>query len=374
MVLTRRAYKAISRWLPNEIITEIVRAAPPNDQASLCRVSKLFRGICLPILYRAVGLATYTSLVAFCSTISSNSLVAQLVRSFEVSYIMVPPGRIPIGRLFVDSSKALLRLRGFSIPASLLADGYSQELLGWTFPHLVRCRIGAHAGWSTTEEENTLASFLFRHPGLKTIRVEDFDNLEVWSSAQGRIPLLHLQHLKCPVAILPSIRASNLTRVTLEWHYSDSPADVERTIIALQSMTRPDIPFICSNDACDNAFAEIMTSLSIHIPHLRTLHMRLYWSSKSNEEIIGHVMKCLPRFTSLIFFSFQIVFDYNDTFWDTEAEDQTEVQGLGDACPTLEACCLNRCAWRKVNRMWEKYPLDDFTALAGLKRNFNLVM
>ncbi|KAJ6548173.1 hypothetical protein DFH09DRAFT_629305 [Mycena vulgaris] len=368
MVLTRRG-KAISRWLPNEIITEIVQAALLNDQASLCRVSKLFHVICLPVLYRAVRLGdTYTSLAAFWSTVS-NSSVAELVRFCDMpTYIgKAPPGRIPVGQLLMESLKALRRLQGFSITASLLSHGYFQELLGWSFPHLVRCRIGAYRGWSTAEEENTLASFLLRHPGLKTIRVEDLDDLEVWSSAQARIPLLHLQYLRCPVVILPSIRATSMTRVTLEWQSSDSPANVKPAIIALQSMTRPDIPFICSNVACDNTFAEIMTSLSSHIPHMSTLDMKLLWQLTSNEEIIGHVMECLPRFAGLVFFSFEIVFGAGVTFWATEAKDRIEVQRLGDACPTLEACCLNRCAWRRVNGVWESYPLADFMALAGLE-------
>ncbi|KAJ6548162.1 hypothetical protein DFH09DRAFT_1087283 [Mycena vulgaris] len=55
MFLTRRAYKSISRWLPNEIITEIL-AASQADQASLCRVSKLFYALCRPL-----GVSVFTA-------------------------------------------------------------------------------------------------------------------------------------------------------------------------------------------------------------------------------------------------------------------------------------------------------------------------
>ncbi|KAJ7467476.1 hypothetical protein FB451DRAFT_1401484 [Mycena latifolia] len=82
MVLTRRAYKAISRWLPNEIITEIIQAAPQPDQASLCRVSKLFHGLCLPLLYRVVRLKTRASVEAFCIAVLSNTALTEFVRWF----------------------------------------------------------------------------------------------------------------------------------------------------------------------------------------------------------------------------------------------------------------------------------------------------
>ncbi|KAJ7490808.1 hypothetical protein FB451DRAFT_1389566 [Mycena latifolia] len=84
MVLTRRAYKAISRWLPSEIILEIIQAAPQADRASLCRVSKLFHALGLPVLYRVVHLQTRASAEAFGPTVLSNIALGPLVRSFTI--------------------------------------------------------------------------------------------------------------------------------------------------------------------------------------------------------------------------------------------------------------------------------------------------
>ncbi|KAJ6548171.1 hypothetical protein DFH09DRAFT_1281621, partial [Mycena vulgaris] len=84
MVLTRRGYKAISRWLPNEIMTEIIQEAPQNDLASLCRVSKLFHGLVVPVLYRAVHL-DHDGAAAFCDAILSNPGLAELVRSLTMA-------------------------------------------------------------------------------------------------------------------------------------------------------------------------------------------------------------------------------------------------------------------------------------------------
>ncbi|KAJ7100492.1 hypothetical protein C8R44DRAFT_946970 [Mycena epipterygia] len=89
MVLTRRAYKAISRWLPNEVITEIIQAASQKDRAALCRTSKLFYGLSVPVLYRVVDIETHVCLLSFSAVISSNPDLAKAVRSF--TFLRLPP-------------------------------------------------------------------------------------------------------------------------------------------------------------------------------------------------------------------------------------------------------------------------------------------
>ncbi|KAJ6585598.1 hypothetical protein B0H19DRAFT_1110245, partial [Mycena capillaripes] len=84
MVLTRRQHKAISRWLPNEIIAEIIQVAPTADRAALCRASKLFHGVGVPVLYRVVNVRR-ESTDAFSRTILANRLLAGLVRSLSVT-------------------------------------------------------------------------------------------------------------------------------------------------------------------------------------------------------------------------------------------------------------------------------------------------
>ncbi|KAJ7619894.1 hypothetical protein B0H17DRAFT_1340776 [Mycena rosella] len=218
MVLTRRAHKAISRWLPNETITEIVQAAPRSDQASLCRVSKLFRDLCLPILYRVVELEADASVADFGATVLSNAALTDY--------------------------------------------------------------------------------------GLDA---------------------------------------------------------VENIFVGLKAMIPSDVPFICSNDICDKIFSAVVDSLSRNLPHTRTLQLCLYDSPAWNE-VIGHLKNCLPRFTGLAFLSV-----HNSSWVIPTRNEEEEINVLGDACSTLEVCRLDRRAWRKVDGMWETYPLTDFDALAGLE-------
>jgi hypothetical protein len=74
----------IIRWFPNEVIEQIVQAAPPADRASLCRVSKLIHDLSLPILNRTVELYEYNSAGAFCCALIEDPSRGDAIRSFSV--------------------------------------------------------------------------------------------------------------------------------------------------------------------------------------------------------------------------------------------------------------------------------------------------
>ncbi|KAJ7654310.1 hypothetical protein B0H17DRAFT_1214407 [Mycena rosella] len=341
MVLTRRAYKAISRWLPNEIIAEIVQAAPRSDQASLCRVSKLFRDLCRPILYRVVDLETNASVPDFRNTVFSNAALAGLVRSYSVHFprVMSLDALKRFSPILVDSSKALVQLEALSIDHLLLIDpdAYPETLLPCTFPHLVQCSLGtASMHWNDTEQQHTLASFLIRHPELKKLHIKCFPyRLRRYSTS------------------LPPARSGlKYTGMIMMVTSGDlDVSEIESTFVALKAMTASDIPFICSNDKCDKNLYAIVDSLSRNLPHTRTLQLHSFNLPPLNE-VIDHPKNCLPRFTGLAFLSVH-------NSWHIPTRTEEEISVLVDACPTLEACHLHG--------MWETYPLTDFDALAGLE-------
>ncbi|KAJ7100505.1 hypothetical protein C8R44DRAFT_947005 [Mycena epipterygia] len=119
MVLTRRAYRAISRWLPNEVVTEIIQAAPQKDRTAICRTSKLFYGLSVPVLYRVVDIDTHTSLSSFSAAISSNPNLAKAVRSFtfinnfRLSWLSPRhPGRLNLAALEIAVTLNVVTLAG----------------------------------------------------------------------------------------------------------------------------------------------------------------------------------------------------------------------------------------------------------------------
>lgn len=74
----------ISRWLPNDILLDIMEISSKSDQVSLCLVSKLFHALCLPILNRTVHLNYCASSIAFCSALIVDPTRAEAVRSLTV--------------------------------------------------------------------------------------------------------------------------------------------------------------------------------------------------------------------------------------------------------------------------------------------------
>ncbi|KAJ7100512.1 hypothetical protein C8R44DRAFT_888321 [Mycena epipterygia] len=228
MVLTRRAHKAISRWLPNEVLTEIIEVVPNlADRASLCRVSKLFHALCLPILYRVVHLdVNLHSAVTFSSSLKENPARADAIRHLIVTSTMYYRG-----------------------PATFL-------------PSL---DVGL---------------------GLREARIQ-------WSSSEVD--------------------------------------DLENIVVALNSLTRHDIPFTCCSEDCDDAVdtPQIMDSISKNIPHTKTLQLVCQNAYLDDDieiaDTIRRIRESLPRFTSLVYLAME-------GYWPVKNEaEQIEVEAWGRA-------------------------------------------
>ncbi|KAJ7490820.1 hypothetical protein FB451DRAFT_1389579 [Mycena latifolia] len=188
--------------------------------------------------------------------------------------------RIKLSKLFNAFSLPVLYRTVHLRTYGSAADFYSAVLLNTALAEFVRS-FTAKAKWRSTIE----------------IRTE----LEAWPLTLAPIPLPHLEHLRCPLRVVPSITTNSSTEA---WFYRlrtlDNPAEpneVERTFAALKLMIRPDVPFICPLDFCEFAFfPEIVDSISRNISHTRTLHYVITRRIKTSRH-------CLPRFTGLGFLS-----------------------------------------------------------------------
>ncbi|KAJ7684217.1 hypothetical protein DFH06DRAFT_1462596 [Mycena polygramma] len=360
MVLTRRAYKSISRWLPNEIISQIIEAASFDDLAALCRTCKLFHAIGIPVLYRVVRLRG-ESVEAFCSTVLGNTpKFAELVRSFTTDdNVKLVLEQTP---LVLNCVKTLSRIEDISIKGSHLWKA-RLKVMACTFPHLLRCLVSIKdRHWTSLQQEDTVASFLIRHPALKSVEIIHSWYADSWPSTSARIPLLNLERIRAPPRFLPSILARGLKEVRLEW-LEKEPAEPIFSILG--PMTRSDVPFVYSNFCRGDQCAEIVDSISRNVPHTKTLCMDIHMlSSMVRKEIIVQFMESLPLFTELQFFGIQTKGDVPGATWGET--DEITVQDFGDVCSTLQLCRLNKNAWRKIDGSWEPFPVEGFYALAGI--------
>ncbi|KAJ7489678.1 hypothetical protein B0H11DRAFT_2011977 [Mycena galericulata] len=361
MVLTRRQYRAISRWLPNEVILQVIDAAPKPDQAALCRVSKLFHRLATPAVYRDLELDQLTLVVDFCSAILSNPHLAELVRSVALMDVRVITPEAGLSGIILNALKNLLRLEHLSIPGGLLSDEDFDVFLQCTFPRLVSCDV------DVGKTDDLLVSFLIRHTALAYVCLRGF----YYTPPPHRILLPSLRHFHGSVHLIPQIEAIDLNEIGLTWYLGDEFHDVEPIFVALKSMTRNDTPLACCIFWSERQFTDIVDSLSRNVPQTQCLRMKMCHLT-SREEKLACLKTCLPRFINLAFLSIESIamtleWDSGSPFWNNETEDLKAVEELGNLCSTLEACCLNSHAWRKMNGRWEKCTIREFRALAGIQ-------
>ncbi|KAJ6608053.1 hypothetical protein B0H10DRAFT_2069157 [Mycena sp. CBHHK59/15] len=408
MVLTRRGYKEslkeIIRWLPNEAITEIIQHTSRVDQVALCRVSKLFHGLCLPVLNRVVHLNELLTASAFLSSLIDNPTRAESVRSFSVFYFVVAwqvlsriyslysgrrlilsPGRFPSNWPEEFSERLLtclilmLKLEQLSMHPYMMRTHHMRALLEQrTFPRLLGCDIIPRATPTIdsavpAEDLLALASFLTCHPTLTRLRVPSRNRIA--TSPAVRMALPNLEYYDGPAYLVPRLVTCRLKGARLWWQRQDETA-VEHIIAALGSLTRPDIPFHYVHEYEGDYYQSIQLvtqAVATHIPQTRTVLMRArqhanYWHRVEEEETIDLVTACLqarfkPGLVCLALGWCMVT----DGIPAAHQSDWGTVERWARACPTLEVCCLNNHVWRKGDDgTWQKFPMMEFCVLAGV--------
>ncbi|KAF7340880.1 hypothetical protein MSAN_02117500 [Mycena sanguinolenta] len=351
----------ISCWLPNEVLVHIIQHSGKADQATLCRLSKLFQDLCLPVLYRAVKIKGPHSIASFCSGIIENPPRADAVRSVNLQ--VHHSNYSDIHRdLILATLKLMSKLEYLSLSRFLLDDYHNRILLEeCNFPQLISCYLwlpsnrGRHfpiplSDWTT--------SFLIRHPTLKQVHLHSDSRMVV--SQSPRVSLPNLEFYAGHAAFILGIDAIRLKETQLTWFDADH-ADVDKIIARLSSMTNADLPFISSHRYSGDDYSQIMISVSTHMPHTRTLRVHRSFRtyvSEVNHDSIRVITECLPKFTKLVY----LAMDWESYL--NKAENWSAVERLIEVCPTLEACCSNHDVWRKVNGRWEECELEEFEVLA----------
>jgi hypothetical protein len=131
------------------------------------------------------------------------------------------------------------------------------------------------------EEEDTLASFLLRHPTLEELEVWPLEGVFPSAVVHIQIPLPHLRHLQSPAESVSSIVTKGLKEARLSWYFSaQETTNIEAIIVALKSMTRTDIPFVSRNENCNRQCTAVVDSISRNIPHTKTLGLHVSFPLK----------------------------------------------------------------------------------------------
>lgn len=166
---------------------------------------------------------------------------------------------------------------------NLVMHYLQSEPMGCTFPRLATFDI-ALSGTGMPRWQK-LVPFLRRHPNLTRLRIGADEDITV---AKGTsISLLRLEHFDGPTTLIRSLVVRCLREARLDWccvHTSTAVNSVETTVAALASLTDPGIPLLSSHEYVLSAdFEHIITSLSKHIPHTKTL--RFSWLLQHGSDV-----------------------------------------------------------------------------------------
>ncbi|KAJ7614135.1 hypothetical protein FB45DRAFT_1064946 [Roridomyces roridus] len=370
MVLTRRAHRArmlITLWLPNEVLTEIIQYANRPDQAALCRVSRLFHGLVLPILNRAISLRLVDKegrpyepiLTSLLQSLIRNPERADAVQS--LSFIRKWAYKAPVDYdLLTDSIKLMRNLESLSF------NDYRERtiitrLACLSFPNLSRCRIRmSRIGVSAAMD---LATFLSQHHSIVRLVL--------------RIPGIQggANSLEPGLNLLPNLRQYQGTGLffdRLATRYLQAAqfllSEIESDVQALKSITNPHVPFVLSREfasrALDNSIQKILSPLSVELPLIGSLQLRVYdiHTGPLGIDALQYVAAQLPNFTQIAYFS--LTSPELEFFVDAES-DQAAFETWVAAASTLIGCCIGNVARRKFREEWEPLSVEDFHKQAG---------
>ncbi|KAJ7614179.1 hypothetical protein FB45DRAFT_1064974 [Roridomyces roridus] len=369
MVLTRRAHRArmvITLWLPNEVLTEIIRCPKKPDQATLCRVSKLFHGLVLPILNRAILLDTLDKNGSPCQR-NYNSFLQSLIRNPEraeavrsLTFLRKWPYPPPVDYDFLFESMALMRNLEFLSFDDILNSKIITRLASLTWPNLSWCRIVVV--YINVSTATSFAKFLSQHPAIVRVFLWTLGARD--SLGPGPTFLPDLRHFSGEGIFLDRLSTRSLEAARVQVDGSR----IDRDAQALQAASHPNLPFVLSLEFAslelENPIQTILRPLSADFPGIRSLQLREIETNLLGITALQHVTAHMPYFTQIAYFS--LTYDTPQPEFAVDAEsDDAAFQTSVAASPTLIGCCIGNVARRKVGEEWERLSVDDFDEQAG---------
>ncbi|KAF8142889.1 hypothetical protein K438DRAFT_1994441 [Mycena galopus ATCC 62051] len=217
MVLTRRASRAensIIRWLPNEVLAEVMSDLPRPDLLALCRTSRLFCNIATPLLYRTVAFSNGAQLRSFLRTMkprSRSTSLALYVRRFLIKDENRYETKLPAS-LVETVTSVLCQIPHLQL-LDLIVDEAIIDLPDILFPNLSTFRYVVQ-----TRTSASLSAFLSRHSTITHLTLLRGDELEQLEP----INLPNLLNYTGPPSFIRSfsVETVSLTSVFLLWRES----------------------------------------------------------------------------------------------------------------------------------------------------------
>ncbi|KAJ7612193.1 hypothetical protein FB45DRAFT_940063 [Roridomyces roridus] len=375
MVLTRRGHRArmlITKWLPNEILTEIIQHAPRADQATLCRTSKSIQALTLPILNRMVVLEhtkdhMESVIDAFLLSMIDNPGRATATRSLKLVSHRTPfKFSKSTNDLLFRAMELFKSLDHLSLQVAMNHWTLVARLERLTFPLLSKCSINIPDHKARVK---IVAQFLSRHPTITHLRLWPAQGVShPISPSDWAAPMLpNLQHYRGTPALVPAFSTRSLKSMVA----SLDPPDYA----VLRPLANPELPFAMSVVTYSDVHGQdlmpkTLRSLSEHMPFVTQLRIQRWdRGAKMETHVTDSVEIHLRLLTRLEHFELNFAYGYAtrhvDRFVIDAESDRQALQAFADACPTMKACRLVDRSWRKADGRWDEYPTKEFQKELG---------
>ncbi|KAJ7773584.1 hypothetical protein DFH07DRAFT_801233, partial [Mycena maculata] len=354
-VVTRRASRCIIRWLPNEILTEVIHHLDSyRDLLALCLTSRLVCALATPLLYETVNLATVPAVSSYFSALQISSHARpELVRKLHIGQ---ETEDLPLPSELVD--EILPAFQGFRHLQHLtlfIPVPISPVLWDAHFPALRQLR-------STVDPFNSISfrNFIRRHQTLTELEVF---RLPTAPPRAGPIPNLgpiSLPNLKLFAG--PACFASALVVNTKIFEFAtivflpDDPG-LAVTLTPLGPGTAGVAPIaicIISNDSPE-ATLQCISQIVPHVAIVKLHKLKTRTFGLASPDAVRNIAQTLTRFTSLNILSFSgFVLDEDEG---VEAErlerDAGIIESWAEACRTLWSVDFHGRKWKRtVDEVW----------------------
>ncbi|KAJ7244108.1 hypothetical protein C8J57DRAFT_1556138 [Mycena rebaudengoi] len=334
-MLTRRAAKCILRFLPNELLTEVMAKATTADQVALCRVSKLFNRLARRVLYRTLALASPRAVLTCCHRLVSNPELALLVKSFDISASKLDGYRIYDAIDLISATLACTaNIEALTLVFACGAPSFIECIDSRTFLRRLVLRADLDA-------EPALLAFLQRHPRIGVLKLfGPAASFAALLSATGVPCLPDLKYLKATVAVFPAFLAPggggmppHLTGAEISWKLAD-PLDPLPPLRALTAYSASLTKLVCYRPGPN---LDLIALVAQHLPRLAVLKI----TAPSDLLLMAHDAETLTTIrTALARLSALRVFHYTYAHFVHCVHDRATVAWWAADCPALRQCTL----------------------------------
>ncbi|PBK60150.1 hypothetical protein ARMSODRAFT_735162 [Armillaria solidipes] len=348
---------SIIKWLPNGVLSEIVRLSGPRELAILLRVAKLFNEIGLPLLYRNVHLnirqGSSTSAVSFNASIERDPARARMIKSIRLQALDLADAQTKalsylmndiqiISKILNPVILQLANVEVFRMTCEFHETAFLSLLEMASFPKMHTLTLA----FSSLITSPSISTFIDKHPTLRNVSLQcssfPGNGLSVVLPVFRHIELL--EHISAPfeyfISAMPSAR--NLTSASIDFSLYGVP-EIERTFAALADSAVKDSfkTLVCTTEC---SYKPLMDYISALIPKIENLTIRSGPLPRfaSFDELAK--LKHLKRFTHL-------TIDKDDDAL-RKAIDRVDDQLFHGLSSTLSLLKLYGTTWSRTNEGW----------------------